>query len=60
MPAFMTSYGMASTFTRSCMRISRVSGFTGATPTPQFPMTTVVTPCHGEQVSRGSQAIWAS
>src|SRR4029453_16381529 len=45
---------MASTFTRSCMRISRVSGFTGATPTPQLPMMTVVTPCHGEQVTSGA------
>ena len=42
------------------MRISRVSGRTGATPTPQLPMITVVTPCHGEQVRSGSQAIWAS
>jgi hypothetical protein len=42
------------------MRISRVLGFTGATPTPQLPMMTVVTPCHGEHVTSGSQAIWAS
>ena len=56
----MTSYGMASTLTRSCIRISRVSGFTGATPTPQLPMMTVVTPCHGEQVTSGSQASCAS
>ena len=60
MPAFMTSYGMASTLTRSCIRISRVVGFTGATPTPQLPMMTVVTPCHGEHVTIGSHAICAS
>src|SRR6185436_4599827 len=43
---------MASTFTRSCIRISRVVGFTGATPTPQLPMMTVVTPCHVEHALR--------
>src|SRR4026208_1649271 len=51
---------MASTLTRSCMRISRVSGLTGATPTPQLPMMTVVTPCHGEHVTSGSQGICAA
>jgi len=42
------------------MRISRASGRHGATPTPQFPVTTVVTPCQDEQVIIGSQATWAS
>ena len=37
-----------------------MAGLTGATPTPQLPMTTVVTPCQGELVSSGSQATWAS
>ena len=39
---------------------SQVSGLTGATPTPQLPMMTVVTPCHGEHVTIGSHAICAS
>jgi hypothetical protein len=33
-----------------------MAGLTGATPTPQLPMTTVVTPCQGELVRSGSQA----
>ena len=42
------------------MTRSRMSGRTGATPTPQLPNSTVVTPCSGEQVTSGSQASWAS
>ncbi len=42
------------------MRTSRASGRQGATPTPQLPMTTVVTPCHDDGVTSGSQATCAS
>ncbi len=35
-------------------------GRVGATEKPQLPMTTVVTPCQGEQLTRLSQMIWAS
>ena len=34
---------------------SRSSGFTGANPNPQFPMTTDVTPCQPEIEQYGSQ-----
>ncbi len=33
------------------MAISRVSGLQGAMPTPQLPITTLVTPCHDEGVT---------
>ncbi len=33
---------------------------TGAKPTPQLPMTTVVTPCQGEGLRVGSQLAWPS
>jgi hypothetical protein len=32
----------------------------GAMPTPQLPITTVVTPCHDEGPTEGSQQICAS
>jgi hypothetical protein len=32
----------------------------GAIPTPQLPITTLVTPCHGEGVTAASQKICAS
>jgi hypothetical protein len=60
MPAFSTSNGIASTFTRSRMAISRVSGLQGAMPTPQLPMTTEVTPCQDDGVTAPSQQICAS
>ena len=40
--------------------ISRVSGLQGAMPTPQLPITTLVTPCHDEGVTAPSQQICAS
>jgi len=40
--------------------ISRVSGLHGAMPTPQLPITTLVTPCHDEGVTAPSQQICAS
>ena len=36
------------------------SGFAGANPTPQLPITTVVTPCQVDGVSSGSQVTWPS
>ncbi len=36
------------------------SGAAGANPTPQLPITTVVTPCHELGVSAGSHVAWAS
>ena len=60
MPACSTSKGIASTFTRSRIAISRASGRHGAMPTPQLPITTEVTPCHEDGVSAPSQQICAS
>ena len=60
MPLFSTSKGMPSTLTRSFMAISRVSGLHGAMPTPQLPITTLVTPCQEEGVTAPSQQICAS
>jgi hypothetical protein len=59
-PAFRTSNGIASTFTRSRIAISLALGLQGAMPTPQFPITTVVTPCQLDGVVAPSQQIWAS
>ncbi len=36
------------------------SGSTGANPTPQFPMATVVTPWCDDGASSGSQVAWPS
>ena len=49
-----------STFSRVRTIVSRCSGRVGATEKPQFPMTTVVTPCQGEMVSMRSHMTWAS
>ncbi len=51
---------MPSTPSMSPMSQSRRSGAAGAKPTPQLPMTTVVTPCHSDGVSSGSQVTWPS
>ena len=46
---------------RACGRsVSRCSGRVGATPKPQLPMTTLVTPCQLDGVRSPSQRIWAS
>ena len=37
-----------------------LSGFAGAKPTPQLPITTVVTPCHEEGAISASQVAWPS
>ena len=59
-PAFRTSNGIASTFTRSFIAISLAAGLQGAIPTPQLPITTVVTPCQLDGVVAPSQQICAS
>ena len=59
-PALSTSTDIPSRLIRSSALISRCSGREGATPTPQFPSTTVVTPCSAEDASTGSQQICAS
>ena len=42
------------------MSVSRSSGRQGAIVKPQLPVTTVVTPCHGDGVANGSQKSWQS
>ena len=59
-PRSSTSNGIASTFTRSRIAISRTAGRHGAMPTPQLPITTEVTPCQEEGVTAPSQQICAS
>jgi len=49
-----------STLTRSRIAISRADGRQGAMPTPQLPITTVVTPCQEDGVIAGSEQICAS
>ena len=56
----MTTSGMSSTPSISLINASRCSGRDGANPTPQFPITTVVTPCPDDGASRFSQVIWPS
>ena len=51
---------MSSTPSISPMSHSCLSGAAGAKPTPQLPMTTVVTPCQHDGVSSGSQVAWPS
>ena len=52
--------GMSSTPSISPMSHSCRSGATGAKPTPQLPITTVVTPCQHDGVSCSSQVAWPS
>ena len=59
-PCASASKGMPSTLTKSHAAISRTSGLHGAIPTPQLPITTVVTPCQEAEESGWSQQIWAS
>jgi len=54
MPSCSAVPGMSSTLSMSSMRKSLPSGRTGAKPTPQLPMTTVVAPCHDDGVTSGS------
>ena len=56
-PRISTSCGSASTLTRSHAIVDCWPGRQGATPTPQLPISSVVTPCQHEQVSSGSHEI---
>ena len=60
MPSVSALPGMSSTPSISSINHSCLSGAAGANPTPQFPITAVVTPCHDEGVRYGSQVAWAS
>ena len=60
MPADSAAPGMSSTPSIRPMSHSCRSGATGAKPTPQLPITTVVTPCQHDGVSSGSHVTWPS
>ena len=60
MPAASAVPGMSSTPSMRPMSQSWRLGATGAKPTPQLPITTVVTPCQQEGVSSGSHVICPS
>ena len=60
MPSVMAEPGMSSTPSISSMSHSWRSAAAGAKPTPQLPITTVVTPCHELGVTHGSQVTCAS
>ncbi len=51
---------MSSTPSISLISRSWSPGRQGAKPTPQLPITTVVTPCHDEGCMRLSQVAWPS
>ena len=59
-PALSASIDIPSTFSRVRTTISRCSGRVGATPKPQLPMITLVTPCQHDGVRSPSHRIWAS
>jgi len=59
-PARSASSDMPSTFSSVRMISSRCAGRVGATPKPQLPITTLVTPCQGEIVHMRSQKTCAS
>ena len=59
-PSWRAEPGMSSTPSISSIRRSWSAGWTGAKPTPQLPMTTVVTPCQADGSSRLSQVAWPS
>ena len=60
MPAASAVPGMSSTPSISPIRNSSLPLRTGAKPTPQLPITTVVTPCQHDGVSSASQVAWPS
>ena len=60
MPSAMAEPGMSSTPSMRSMSQPWRSGAAGAKPTPQLPMTTVVTPCQELGVTHGSQETCAS
>jgi hypothetical protein len=59
-PASSVAGLMSSTCSSVCTMSERCSGRHGAIEKPQFPATTLVTPCHDDGVSAGSQKTWAS
>ena len=60
MPSCRAVPGMSSTASISATSSASVPGRTGAKPTPQLPITTVVTPCHDDGVTCLSQQTWPS
>ena len=60
MPSASAVPGMSSTPSMSWMSHSRRAGSAGAKPTPQLPITMVVTPCQLLGVMSGSQVAWPS
>ena len=59
-PSCSAAPGMSSTPSISSMSRSWSAGRTGAKPTPQLPITTVVTPCHDDGASCVSHVAWPS
>ena len=60
MPSASAVPGMSSTPSMSWISHSRSEARAGAKPTPQLPITTVVTPCHPDGETSGSQVAWPS
>ena len=56
----MTAPGMSSTPSISSTSFSRSAGLQGAKPTPQLPITAVVTPCIEDGVMWLSHTAWPS
>ncbi len=60
MPSCSAVPGMSSTPSMRLMSQSSAPGRTGAKPTPQLPVTTVVTPWSAEGESTSSHVTWPS
>ena len=59
-PSDITTPGMSSTPSMTLIKVSWSSGRHGANPTPQFPITAVVTPWWDDGVIRSDQIAWPS
>ena len=59
-PSTITTPGMSSTPAITSTSTSWSSVRHGAKPTPQLPITAVVTPCADDGVSRSDQMAWPS
>ena len=59
-PSWSAAPGMSSTPSISSMSLPWSRSCTGANPTPQLLITTVVTPCHDDGWSRLSHVAWPS